>query len=165
MLLIVSSECGSIATASSTTLPRNARVVGKRIAVGAEQRLARLLLGYKLLCANVARFKINLTVSEAKCGNHAVAVEENIGSQARVPMRVWGDAKDRAVRGVSFGRKLQRMIASQSLLSGALDEVSAGQRQSLVASLRHPTAYLEKTVDIEGLSPESELIKANATAR
>jgi hypothetical protein len=80
-------------------------------------------------------------------------------------MRVWGDAKDRAVRGVSFGRKLQRMIASQSLLSGALDEVSAGQRQSLVASLRHLTAYLEKTVDIEGLSPESELIKANATAR
>ena len=55
-------------------------------------------------------------------------------------------------KGVSIGRKLQRLIASQSALSGALDEFSTGQRQSLVASLRHLTAYLEKTVDIEGQS-------------
>jgi DNA-binding MarR family transcriptional regulator len=68
-------------------------------------------------------------------------------------------------KGVSLGRKLQRFIASQSTLSRVLDELPAGQCQSLVASLRHLTAHLEKTVDIEGLSRESEPIKAKAAAR
>lgn len=68
-------------------------------------------------------------------------------------------------RGVNFGRKLQRFIASQSVLSGALDELPAGQRQSLVTSLGHLTAYLENTVDFAGLSLESKPIKAKAAAR
>ena len=67
-------------------------------------------------------------------------------------------------KGVSIGRKLQRLTASQSAPSGALDEFSTGQRQSLVAALRHLTAHLEKTVNIEGQSAESEPIKAKATA-
>jgi DNA-binding MarR family transcriptional regulator len=67
-------------------------------------------------------------------------------------------------KGVSLGRKLQRFIASQSILSQALEELSAGQRQTLVACLRHLTAHLENTVDFEGLSAESEPAKAKATA-
>jgi hypothetical protein len=73
-------------------------VVGKGVAVGAEQGPARRPLERQLLGAHVARLQVGMAVLEAHHVHHAVAVEEDVGAQQRRVLRVGAVAHVGAVQ-------------------------------------------------------------------
>ena len=76
----------------------HAFIVGQRIAIGAEQGLACLVFQLPLVGLRPALAEIALTVVKVKAGDHSVAVEGDVVSQARRKLGIGLHAKEGAIQ-------------------------------------------------------------------
>src|SRR5690606_15354526 len=108
-------------------------VVGQRVAVGAEQRLAGLVLELPLLGLCPALAEIALAVVEVEAADHPVAVEGDVVTEARRELRIGLDAVERAVE---LGRNRAGVLQIGDVRLDPARGVEAGEARG-VGEMRH----------------------------
>ncbi len=115
------------------------RVIRQRVAVGPEQRLARLILQLPLVGLGPALAEIALAVMKVEAGNHPVAIEADVIGEPRRELRIGLDAEEGTVQ---FGRNSSLMDQIGNIGLNPAGRVKAGEAHR-IGKIGHAESALD----------------------